>query len=64
MNVVYKVYLNERESDSQFPKLKRGFKREIVESGMDNPHLSLVKWLSLPYEEGITYSIGVVKEKK
>lgn len=61
MNVIYKVYLNERESDSQFPNLKRFFKREIVESGMDNPHLELVKWLASNDEVGITYSIGVVK---
>lgn len=64
MNVVYKVDVNEREVDLQFPNLKRMFKREIVESGMENPHLSLVKWLSLPREEGITYSIGIIKGGK
>ena len=63
MNVIYKVYLNERESDPQFPKLQRFFKREVIESGMENPHLSLVKWLSNK-ETGITYSIGIVKEDK
>lgn len=61
MNVIYKVYLNERESDGQFPKLKRFFKKEIVESGMDNPHKELVKWLANNDEVGVTYSIGVVK---
>lgn len=62
MNVVYKVYLNERESDPQFPKLKRMFKREVIESGMDNPHLSMVKWMqSSEPEEGVTYSIGKIK---
>jgi len=60
MNVIYKVYLNEREPDSKFPKLKRFFKREVVESGMENPHLALVKWLA-NNEAGVTYSIGVVK---
>lgn len=61
MNVIYKVYLNERESNSEFPKLKRMFKREIVEQDIDNPHSSLVKWLQNNNENGITYVIGKVK---
>lgn len=59
MNVIYKVYLNEYEKDLEFPKLKRTFKREIVEQGMSNPHLHLYKWLK-NNEVGITYSIGRV----
>lgn len=60
MYVIYKVNMNERESDEQFPKLKRMFKREIVEENCENPHLSLNKWNKLT-EEGICYSIGKVK---
>lgn len=61
MNVIYKVNMKEYEADSQFPKLKRTFKRDIVESGMDNPHKELVKWLVNNDEPTITYAIGVVK---
>lgn len=56
---VYKVYLNERVSDEQFPKLKRFFKREIVEENCENAHVSLAKhMMNNPKEENITYSIG------
>lgn len=58
MNVIYKVYLNERVSDVRFPNLKREFRREIVEENCENPHVSLLKYHSEP---GICYSVGKVK---
>lgn len=61
MYVIYKVNMNEREADKQFPKLKRFFKREIVEENCENPHLSLVKWMNADKEEGFCYSIGIIK---
>lgn len=61
MNVIYKVNMRVYEVEPQFPKLKRTFKREVVESGMDNPHKELVKWLMNNDEPTFTYAIGVVK---
>lgn len=56
---VYKVYLKEKSSDPQFPKLKRMFKRELIKENCENAHLELVKiMLQAQKEEGITYSIG------
>ena len=61
MDVIYKVYMNERESDAQFPKLKRMFKREVMEENCDNPHLSCAKWNAANDEDGVCYSIGNIK---
>jgi hypothetical protein len=63
MNVIYKVYLNERISNSEFPNLKNEFKREVVMDLFENGHLEVAKLIMKNKEKGVTYSIGKIKVK-
>lgn len=64
INVIYRINKNERAPDEQFPKLHRNFESVIVERGMDNPHVALLKWTMNNREDGIVYAVGHVKEEK
>lgn len=56
---IYKLYLNELQSDEEFSNLKRFYKQELVEE-CENPHINLAKLRMSNEDKNIKYVIGKV----